>query len=115
MSYNDKTKQYVYEYKAKNIKRVPLDMPITEYEQMKQAAAASGLTVNGFIKQAIRAAMVQASGADPVAGADGSGAGAGAGGVQAAGHTPPEGVSATGPISAGVTKSCNDRGQKPSQ
>ena len=42
-------------------------------------------------------------------------AGAGAGGVQAAWHTPPEGVSATGPISAGVTKSCNDRGQKPSE
>ena len=106
MSYNDKTKQYVYEYKAKNIKRVPLDMPITEYEQLKQAAVAAGMTVNGFIKQAIRAAMVQASVADPVAGADGSGAGAG--GVQG---VPVGCFGAACP--GGVTSTSNRKSEKP--
>ena len=89
MSYNDKTKQYVYEYKAKNIKRVPLDMPITEYDQLKQAAVAAGMTVNGFIKQAIRAAISVADG------------------VQAspAAVTPPVGESG-GVLPGGVTPSC---------
>ncbi len=78
MAYNDKTKQYVYEYKAKNIKRVPLDMPVTEYELLKQAASAAGMPVNSFIKQAIRAAIVQASpaaAADPVQASAGAGLG----------------------------------------
>lgn len=56
MAYNDKTKQYVYEYKSKNIKRVPFDLQISEYEELKQAAAAAGMSVNGFIKHTLRAA-----------------------------------------------------------
>ena len=56
MAYNDKTKQYVYEYKAKNIKRVPFDLQLSEYEELKQAAAAAGMSVNGFIKYTLRAA-----------------------------------------------------------
>lgn len=46
-----------YKYKAKHIKRVPLDMQITEYEELKVAATASGQTVNGYIKAAIREKM----------------------------------------------------------
>lgn len=40
-------------YRAKNIKRVPLDMQLTDYETLKAAAEQAGQTVNGFIKQAI--------------------------------------------------------------
>ena len=57
MAYTDKTKQYVYDYKAKNIKRVPLDLQLTEYLEIKAAAEASGESVNGFIKTAIRQRM----------------------------------------------------------
>ena len=66
MTYNAKTKQYVYEYKAKNIKRVPLDMQLSEYEELKAAADASGMKVNAFIKQAIKEAIAAVAGPDPV-------------------------------------------------
>ena len=76
MPYNEKTKQYVYEYKANKIKRVPLDMQLSDYEELKQAAAAAGLSVNGFIKAAIKAAIA----AGAAAGARGGLAAAGAAG-----------------------------------
>ena len=53
-----------YRYNAAHLKRVPLDLQLSEYEELKQAAVASGMSVNGFIKQAIRNAI--AAGADPV-------------------------------------------------
>ena len=54
MSYNEKSKAYVAKYKASNIKRVPLDMQITEYETLKAAADAVNEKVNQYIKAAIR-------------------------------------------------------------
>lgn len=39
------------------IKRVPLDMPIADYESLRIFATAHGETVNGFIKQAIKDRM----------------------------------------------------------
>lgn len=57
MAYTDKSKQYVYDYKAKKIKRIPLDVQLSEYELIKATAEASGMSVNGYIKQAIRQAM----------------------------------------------------------
>lgn len=41
-------------YKAKTYKRIPLDYPLSEYDDLKRGAAASGESVNGFIKSAIR-------------------------------------------------------------
>lgn len=35
------------------IKRVPLDMPLSDYETLVDAATQAGETVNGFIKRAI--------------------------------------------------------------
>ena len=44
-------------YAAKNLKRVPLDMQRTQYDDLKAHAEARGETVNGFIKRAISETM----------------------------------------------------------
>ncbi len=54
MTYNEKSKAYRYQYEREKLKRVPLDMQISDYEELKQAALNQGETVNGFIKTAIR-------------------------------------------------------------
>ena len=46
-----------YRYNKEHLKRIPLDVQLAEYEMIKAAATASGLSVNGYIKQAIRQAM----------------------------------------------------------
>ena len=48
----DKNK-YMYEYAKKNLKRIPLDVPLDMYDQIKEHAAACGESVNGYIKAAI--------------------------------------------------------------
>ena len=53
MPYNEKSYQASVEYKAKNIKRVPLDMQMDKYEELVSAASAAGESVNGYIKKAI--------------------------------------------------------------
>ena len=40
-------------YAKKHLKRVPLDLQISDYEELKAAAKNAGESVNGFIKQAI--------------------------------------------------------------
>lgn len=57
MGISENKRQAAYKYKSGHIKRVPLDMQIEEYEKLKSAAAASGETVNGYIKNAIRQRM----------------------------------------------------------
>lgn len=47
----------MYAYAKKNIKRVPLDMQKTDYEKLSNAAIATGMSVNGYIKQAIAEKM----------------------------------------------------------
>lgn len=51
-----------YKYNAKHYKRVPLDYPIAEYEDLKQAAKQAGESVNGFIKQAIKDRIAKQAG-----------------------------------------------------
>lgn len=53
MTYNPKQAQYTMKYAKNNLKRIPLDVQISDYETIKQAAEKSGLSVNGFIKQAV--------------------------------------------------------------
>lgn len=53
MTYNPKQAQYTIKYAKNNLKRIPLDVQISDYETIKQAAEKSGLSVNGFIKQAV--------------------------------------------------------------
>lgn len=49
---NDRT-QYSLEYAKKHIKRIPLDVQKEKYEEIKEAAASVGETINGYIKKAI--------------------------------------------------------------
>ena len=54
MKYNEKTKLRSYKYHDEHIKRVPLDMQISDYEILKSAADAAGVPVNRYIKEAIK-------------------------------------------------------------
>ncbi|HBA48035.1 MAG TPA: hypothetical protein DCZ91_09625 [Lachnospiraceae bacterium] len=53
MPVSEKQKQSTYKYKAKNIKRIPLDMQKMDYENLVFISAKSGKSVNGYIKEAI--------------------------------------------------------------
>lgn len=57
MAYNEASYKAANTYKKQNIKRVPLDMQISEYEQLKAAADACNEKVNEYIKKAIRERM----------------------------------------------------------
>ena len=57
MAYNENTYQASKKYREKNIKRVPLDMQISEYELLKYYAEVSGEKVNQYIKIAIKQRM----------------------------------------------------------
>lgn len=57
MAYNESSYKAANTYKKNNIKRVPLDMQNTDYEQLKAAADACGERVNEYIKNAIRERM----------------------------------------------------------
>lgn len=59
MAYNETAYKAANKYKKENIKRVPLDMQITEYEQLKAAAMACNEKVNEYIKKAVRMRMEQ--------------------------------------------------------
>ena len=48
-----KKKQYIKEYAKNNLKRIPLDVQIEKYEEIKKASEEAGETVNGYIKKAI--------------------------------------------------------------
>ena len=52
----DKSK-YDLNYAKKNIKRVPLDMQISKYQELKTAAEGVGEKVNEYIKKAIEQRM----------------------------------------------------------
>lgn len=53
MSTTEAQKKATIKYAKKNLKRVPLDLKLADYEALKASAAEAGQTVNGFIKQAI--------------------------------------------------------------
>lgn len=57
MPYSESSKAASMRYAAKNLKRVPLDMQRTQYDDLKAHAEARGETVNGFIKRAISETM----------------------------------------------------------
>lgn len=44
-------------YAKTHLKRVPLDMQLSDYDALKAAATEAGQTVNGYIKQAIAEKM----------------------------------------------------------
>lgn len=53
MAMSEERKNYLYNYHKEKLKRVPLDMKKSAYEQLLKAAIAAGMSVNGYIKQAI--------------------------------------------------------------
>ncbi len=57
MTYNESSYKSSQKYKSKNIKRIPLDVSIAQYEAIKAHADARGEKVNSFIKRAILEAM----------------------------------------------------------
>ena len=57
MAYTKESYEASKKYKRENIKRVPLDMKIEDYEALRAAADATGEKVNEFIKKAIRERM----------------------------------------------------------
>lgn len=54
---SDKAKEnkmkYTNEWKRQNIKRVALEVSLSKYDEIKQAADTSGESINGYIKKAI--------------------------------------------------------------
>lgn len=53
MAITESQKKASYKYHQKNIKRVPLDMQKSDYENLVTVSSRSGKTVNGYIKEAI--------------------------------------------------------------
>lgn len=51
--YTEAQKRATEKYKQKNYKRIPLDVQLSKYEEIKAAAEAVNESVNGFIKVAI--------------------------------------------------------------
>jgi hypothetical protein len=62
MSYNEASYKATQKYKAAKIKRVPLDMQISQYEAVQAHAVSQGESVNGFIKRAITETMAREGG-----------------------------------------------------
>lgn len=52
-----KKKQYDIEYAKTHLKRVPLDLRLDKYNEIKAHAENNAETVNGFIKRAIDETM----------------------------------------------------------
>lgn len=55
--YNEKSKAYSLDYAKRKLKRVPLDLPLEEYDRLKETAEARGEKVNEFIKKSIKLRM----------------------------------------------------------
>lgn len=51
---NIEKNRYMNEYRKAKLKRVPLDLKLEEYQEVKEAAEVAGESVNGYIKKAIR-------------------------------------------------------------
>ena len=49
----EKKKRYSREYAKQNYKRIPLDVTLSKYEEIKNASEEAGETVNGYIKKAV--------------------------------------------------------------
>ena len=50
-------KRYDAEYTREHLKRIPLNVQLSEYEQIRAAAGAAKESVNGYIKESVRRRM----------------------------------------------------------
>ena len=53
MAVNLKKQKYDIEYAKANLKRIPLDVKLDKYEEIRSHAEKQGESLNGFIKRAI--------------------------------------------------------------
>ena len=53
MGYMENKKKYNVEYKKEKLKRIPLDLSLAKYEELKSHCCERSESVNGFIKRAI--------------------------------------------------------------
>ena len=53
MASTEAQKRATIKYAKEHLKRIPLDVPLQKYDEIKEAAAGAGETVNGYIKAAI--------------------------------------------------------------
>ena len=63
MAITPERKEYIYQYAKEKLKRIPLDVPKTTYEEIKTHAEAHNESVNGFIKRAISETIERDDGA----------------------------------------------------
>lgn len=54
MPYTEAQKKATLKHKAAAYKRVPLDLKIEEYEELKEYCEKHGESINGFIKKLIK-------------------------------------------------------------
>lgn len=55
MPYDDKKRDYTIKYAKEKLKRIPLDVTKQYYDEiLKPVANSVGMSVNGFIKEAIQ-------------------------------------------------------------
>lgn len=57
MALTEKRKESMYKYAKENLKRIPLDVPKGDFDEIKAHAESMGESVNGFVKRAIRETM----------------------------------------------------------
>lgn len=53
MSYKENKRKYIAKYKKEKLKRIPLDVTLDKYDEIKNHALSRNESVNGFIKRAI--------------------------------------------------------------
>lgn len=53
MTYNPKQAKYTMEYAKKNLKRIPVDVQLSDYERIKTACDFLEMPVNTFIKNCV--------------------------------------------------------------
>ncbi len=54
MPYSEAQKRATNKYKEKAYKRIPLDVPVAEYDALKAYCKQAGESVNGFIRRIIK-------------------------------------------------------------
>lgn len=59
LAMSEDRKEYLKAYRKRNIKRIPLDVDVSVYRVIQGAARADGMSVNGFIKAAIKAYLAE--------------------------------------------------------
>ena len=64
-TYTEAKKRANMKYARNNLKRIPLDVQLSKYEEIKAAASAAGVPVNTYIKQAIDERMAREASAGP--------------------------------------------------